>query len=183
MVCCAYPNCTEEGTFPAPRDPRNIGARQYFCKPHITEFNKKWNGLDGFKPEEIFSMQHGAATWNRPTWKMGVNAEKIQGAFKTADELFQFFRQRQMNDAKSMFQAKPENAPLPPDVKEACRIFDLENVTDTKELKQKYLQLVKENHPDLNPEDVKAQESIKRINVAYKILEDFSKTRDLGRRG
>lgn len=166
---CAHPNCSEEASFPAPRDPRNIGDRQYFCEQHIKEFNKNWNGLDGFNEDEIFSMQQ-TATWDRPTWKAGVNAPQAdQLHFKTSEELYRFFKMRHQADYQQQ-----QGAVLPPDVKEACVIFAIDNPDlSLAKVKQRYLALVKQHHPDVNAGSQSAEEMVKRINVAYQILQDY----------
>lgn len=46
---------------------------------------------------------------------------------------------------------------------------------DMKEIKSAYRKLAKKYHPDLNPGDKKAEEKLKKINVAYDVLSDFSK--------
>lgn len=177
---CAWPECTAEGTFSAPKDPRNLGSRQYFCQAHIKEFNKRWNGLDGFNPDEIYRLQHGAATWNRPTWGMGVSGAKVEQQatpFATAQDLFEFFTQRVSTTGKTRTnEAEVPNTLLPPDVKEACVIFNIETPLPSSTLKKKYHTLVKQHHPDVNKADT-AEEQLKRINVAYKILTDFAERR------
>ena len=171
MSKCCWPGCELEGVFSAPCDPRDLSKRQYFCKQHIKDFNKSWNGLTGFDEEEIFSMQHGAATWNRPTWTMGVNSRMGQTPFETAEDLYRFFKQRQVDQAKIEQHTLHE---LPADVQEACHIFQLQEPIGGRPLKQRYLKLVKEHHPDVHPEKDDAAEYIKKINVAYRILESFS---------
>ena len=183
---CAHPECTLEGTFPAPRDPKNIYDRQYFCQTHIAEFNKKWNGLTGMSEDDIFSMQT-KSTWERPTQPFGVhgeNARKAQFSFGTSDDLYAFFKQRQKREfLDSLKYGKNEETPfeketekkqdLPPDVQESCSIFNIELPIESKKLKSTYLQLIKKHHPDKNAGSKKAEEHVKRINVAYQILKDF----------
>lgn len=50
------------------------------------------------------------------------------------------------------------------------------NVSDS-ELKRKYRKFAKKYHPDLNPDDDKAQEKFKEISEAYEILSDPQKKR------
>ena len=176
MKICSFKNCKAEGTFPAPKDPRNIGERQYFCAEHIKEFNKKWNGLAGMSDDEIFAMQQ-KATWDRPTWKFGTGSEsfnKAQATFKDAEALYRFFMNRQKEQVRGGFHADQDNTQqLPPDVTEACVIFNIEPPFDAKKLKAKYLSLMKKHHPDRNRGDEKAEEMVKKINVAYQILKDY----------
>lgn len=165
---CAWPECTAEGTFPAPRDPRNLQTRQYFCQPHIKEFNKRWDGLKGFSPDEMFRMQNGGPSWDKPTWKMGLKGHGEQAAgspFGNAQDLFEFFQHRTATEGR----AAPRALVLPADVKEACVIFNIDAPLDETTLKKQYLALVKQHHPDVN-KSAHAEEHIKRINVAYKIL-------------
>ena len=174
---CAWPNCTHEGTFRAPRDSRKPGNWQYFCQEHIKEFNKSWNGLNGFSEDEIFSMQNGGATWQRPTWGMGVNGARLTsetgGIFANAQDLYSFFQQRLAREKTT----QPPAPQLPPDVKEACAIFSLpQPETNEPALKKRYLSLVKQHHPDIN-RSPESPEHIKRINVAYRILTDYAQRR------
>lgn len=175
---CAWPNCTEEGTFSAPRNPRNLSDRQYFCQPHIKEFNKRWNGLTGFSEDEIYGMQDSQGTWNRPTWSMGLG-QKPTGArtdkvFANSEDLYGFFKNRLAEESVKL----PTSKNLPPDVKEACAIFSIEQPLEEMMLKKRYLNLVKQHHPDVN-KSPDAPEHIKRINVAYRILADFAQRRGL----
>lgn len=174
---CAHPLCHKEGTFPAPRDPRHIDARQYFCKEHIKEFNKNWNGLHGMTEDEIFAMQQ-KATWDRPTWKMGTQSDsfiKSQFEFKNAEELHRFFvnRQHESFKRKSEHTENIKNT-LPADVIEACSIFEIEWPESLENIKKKYLSLIKKHHPDVNKSSKEAEENVKKINVAFQILKNYA---------
>jgi DnaJ domain len=181
---CAWPHCKDEGTFPAPRNPRNLSDRQYFCQLHIKEFNKKWNGLEGFSMNELYSFQDGSAQWSRPTWRMGLQGQpgsppnpatapkaKPKDPFPNADDLYGFFTSRLARERSG--ESLPSTRHLPADVKEACAIFSLEAPLPEPQLKKRYLTLVKQHHPDVN-KSPDAPEYIKRINVAYRILLDYA---------
>lgn len=165
---CAWPHCTLEGSFPAPKDPRDLRLKQYFCKEHIREFNKRWNGLEGFHPDEIFRMQNTGPSWDKPTWNLGLNdarGEPRTSPFASADDLFEFFQQRVAREGKHAAPALE----LPADVKEAMVILNVQPPLEQLVLKKQYLGLVKQHHPDVN-KSAGAEEHIKKINVAYKIL-------------
>lgn len=167
---CAWPDCEKEATFPAPKDPRDLSARQYFCQEHIKIFNKKWNGMDGFSEEEILKIQDGDATWQRPTWTIGSNPTGPSTYnFESADDLFEFFNKRRVAPPKP--EAEEE---LPLDVQEACLIMELEKPLPKTKLKHHYHDLVKAHHPDLHEGASEAEEHLKKINVAYKILTDWA---------
>lgn len=174
---CAHPDCTEEGSFPAPRDPRDLNARQYFCEKHIKEFNRNWNGLSGFKPEEIFSMQGGGATWGRPTWQLGVNTESYRkanaGRTRTADP-YTLFEGAQGNTAR---REKAHSAPtLPRQIQNACDVLNVTDPCDTNVIKKQYVALAKKYHPDVQSEiSDDAGEKIKTINDAYRTLREYAR--------
>lgn len=173
---CAHPECAEPGEFSAPKNPRNLRERQFFCKKHIVEFNKRWNGLEGFSSDEIFTMQDGAATWNRPTWAMGVNSHSAQAAqfqFNSADDLYNFFSARKKAETAKTDTKETTGASLPPDVREACAIFSLTPPFSAQLLKRTYLNLVKQHHPDIHKNNPEAEEMVKKINVAHQILADY----------
>lgn len=185
MNICAWPECKEEGTFVAPKNAHDIYDRQYFCQPHIKEFNKRWNGLEGMSSDDIFSMQT-KSTWNRPTQRFGIHgisARAAQFEFKNADDLFTFFKQRQQEESikKQYVFEEPlskDNAEIiiPADVAEACSIFSVELPIDTAKLKKKYLSLMKKHHPDFNQGNKKHEDHVKKINVSYQIIQDYIKT-------
>lgn len=175
---CAHPGCTKEGTFPAPRDPKNIFNRQYFCQEHIKEFNKKWDGLKGMSEDDIFSMQT-KSTWERPTWAFGIHSESAKAAnfaFQNSDDLYAFFKQRQKReylDSLKYGGEKDKSIDLPPDVKESCSILSITLPIEAAALKKTYLSLIKRHHPDKNAGSKNAEEHMKRINIAYQIIGDY----------
>jgi len=186
MHQCSWPNCAQEGSFPAPKNPRNLSERQYFCAEHIKQFNKQWDGLKGFSENEIYGFQDGTATWQRPTWAMGATPDSVRKApptgarvdeepFAKVEDLYGFFKSRV---AREMSGESLPSRRLPADVRAACTIFSIENPLEAGQLKQRYRTLVKQHHPDVN-KDADAPEHIKRINVAYRILADFAERRGL----
>jgi hypothetical protein len=179
---CAHPDCNEEGTFPAPRNVRDIYDRQYFCQPHIKEFNKKWNGLDGMSEDERFAMQT-KSTWERPTWKFGIDGMSTKAAgfdLDRAEDLYHFFKQRQRDDLQRRNEKTTQDAQdktmgtLPDDVKEACIILNVALPMEPNRLKKQYLKLVKKHHPDTQANKTHGEEMIKKINIAYQILKDYT---------
>lgn len=183
---CAWPDCPNEGSFPAPRNPRDLRERQYFCEAHIKEFNKRWNGLEGFSENEIYKMQDGTATWQRPTWSVGLNGAGPSDAhvehpyvdpFARADDLFSFFKSRVAREKAG--ESLPSTAHLPADVKESCAIFGIEQPLEPVTLKKRYLSLMKQHHPDVNKSASQAADQTKRINVAYRILTDYAERRGI----
>lgn len=167
---CAWPECLEEGTFRAPVDVRDLSRRQYFCAKHIKEFNAKWDGLSGFSSDEIFTMQVGGATWNRPTWKMGVEGTawtKPEAAAGQAKDFYNLFGENAKPKATQVAQV------LPPDAQHALLVIDVPVPFSALVLKNRYRQLVKANHPDTSRHKKKAEEALKQINEAYATLKKY----------
>lgn len=59
--------------------------------------------------------------------------------------------------------------------KDYYKILDIDKDASNAEVKRKYRNLAKKYHPDLNPDDKKAQEKFKEINEAYEVLGDEEK--------
>lgn len=167
---CAWPECLEEGTFRAPMDVRDLSRYQYFCAKHIKEFNAKWDGLKGFSPDEIFTMQVGGATWNRPTWKMGVESASWTKN-PTPGENTQDFYKLFGEGARPKTQATAQV--LPPEAQSALLVIDVPVPFSQLVLKNRYRQLVKANHPDTSRHKKKAEEALKQINEAYAVLKKY----------
>ncbi|HHL42707.1 MAG TPA: J domain-containing protein [Hellea balneolensis] len=57
-------------------------------------------------------------------------------------------------------------------VKDPYKILGVKRTADEKEIKKAYRQLAKKLHPDVNPDDEKAQERFKEVSAAYTLLSD-----------
>ena len=129
------------------------------------------------KSGEIHQLEDGASTWNRPTWKMGLNSMSQEAAnfeFANAEDLFAFFKARRQDEGPAQNRARPSSPfHMPPDVKEACIILSVEPPLREATLKKRYLGMLKQHHPDLNEGSQQAENYAKKINVAYQILTDY----------
>ena len=59
--------------------------------------------------------------------------------------------------------------------KDYYKILGVDKNTSQDDIKKAYRKLAKKYHPDLNPNDNKAQEKFKGINEAYEVLGDAEK--------
>lgn len=169
---CSFPGCDEDGTYPAPASPDDIRQRIYFCLKHVREYNKKWNGLDGFSTQQIFGLQHGAATWNRPTWQMGHGSETYKKARLDENYMrdpFVIFGNRKEGVTTESSRASTI-ANLPTAIYDACLLLGLQKPLTTDKLKRQYRIMAKKYHPDLNKGDNESVEMLKRINHAYSLV-------------
>lgn len=118
-------------------------------------------------------MQHGGATWNRPTWKMGLGTKSFVGAtaaFGATEDPYGFFEELHHKPAE----AKPETSNLPPDVRDACAELGVTPPLNSAKVRKVYHKLAKEHHPDRN-KDPESADKIKRINDAYRVLKQYLK--------
>ena len=51
-------------------------------------------------------------------------------------------------------------------------LFNLEPPLTMEEIKRRYKELAKKNHPDHNPDKENAEELLKEINMAYTVLKE-----------
>lgn len=166
MRVCEVEGCTEIGEFKAPKSRHNLHEYQYFCLPHIQEFNKKWNFFSDMEMEDIEYFMHDAVTGHRPTWKREdiLSGGKWTGFEKLEAELERFLH--------GAFQKKQNPHIIARDKKErdALALLALEGEVGLQALKDAYRKLVKQFHPDLHQGSKEYEEKFKQITEAYYYL-------------
>ena len=156
---CAADGCVAEGIYPAPRSRHALRDYLWFCLDHVRAYNKSWNYYEGLQGAALEAEIRRATTWERPSWKFATG--------KPGDEMF--------NDAFNLFdfenrEDSQHRQKLTPEEKRAWQIMRMTPVADLEKLKKQYKQLAKENHPDRNGGDEKAEERLKEINLAYDLI-------------
>ena len=156
---CAEDGCIAEGIYPAPKSRHNLRDYLWFCLDHVRAYNKSWNYYEGLQGAALEAEIRRATTWERPSWKFATG--------KPGDEMF--------DDAFNLFDFEnrkdgQQRQKLTPEEKRAWQIMRMTPVTDLEQLKKQYKQLAKENHPDRNGGDEKAEERLKEINLAYDLI-------------
>lgn len=157
---CCWPSCREPGNFRAPRRRDNLQEYQWFCEQHIVEFNKKWNYFEGMSTEEIYAFQRDATTGHRPTWRMDeytkLNSAKLEEAF------------HRMFGDNVVYRANTK--PINVRDRDALAMLDLDHPSDSASIKRQYRDLAKKYHPDVNIGNKNAEETFKKITLAYQHL-------------
>lgn len=161
---CCWDGCSDDGKFPAPKPSMSPKERYYFCLEHIREYNKSWDFFQKMDAAQIDSFQKDTIVGHRPTWKFGVNAFQ-NNMEEIRKQVFGQFRGSYKN-----IEEREAALRLPKNIRDALKILGLKYPVTLKEIKQKYKELAKAHHPDLNNHG--GDEKIKRINEAYSHLKN-----------
>ncbi len=156
---CAADGCIAEGIYPAPKSRHELRDYIWFCLDHVRAYNKSWNYYEGLQGAALEAEIRRATTWERPSWKFATGKASDDVFFDTFN-LFDFENRKDDTPAQN----------LTPEEKRAWQIMRMTPVRDLEQLKQQYKTLAKENHPDKNGGDEKAEERLKEINLAYDLI-------------
>lgn len=168
---CAWEGCTAAGEYRAPKD-RDLRAYVGLCLEHVRAYNAAWDYHKGATPADLEAEIRSAATWERPTWKLGSlsggrRRYKVHDPFgfaagtafdpegETADTA------RAPRDPASQVHAARQSA---------LKVLSLTMPVTLEGLKQRYKALVKKYHPDANGGSAEAETRMKIINQAYQTL-------------
>jgi DnaJ-domain-containing protein 1 len=174
--CCAWKGCASRGEFRAPKD-RSLRDYHLLCLEHVRAYNAQWNFHAGLSAAELEMEIRSAATWDRPTWKLGSLGAKARPDWRKArvhdpfgfaaeTEFDAHAREKREERAQA---AKPGAAPLTVRNK-ALKIFEMSAPYTLEALRKRYKTLVKQHHPDANGGSAEAELRMKVINEAYQTL-------------
>lgn len=161
---CEWPDCTQDGEFPAPRDRGRLRDYRWFCLAHVREYNLRWDYFAGMSQGEIEAHQRDDVTWHRPTWRMGT------GPGREPPELhdpFGFFA----DGGAGRGGPAGGRGDRPQTVRmRMMAVLGLELGFTLADLKRRYKALAKQHHPDLHGGDRAAEERLKSVIEAYTYL-------------
>ncbi len=159
---CCWPGCEREGRYPAPRSRERLRDFIWFCLEHVREYNRNWDYFAGMSAAEIDAHRFRDFTWHRPSWPFGVGIgfDPLRARFRDAHGIF---------GATDTRREKPAGG-LAGRALEMAERLGLEPGFTLEELKDRYKQLVKKYHPDLNGACRESEERLKLINEAYTYL-------------
>ena len=173
---CEISGCSGLGEFRAPKSRHELRDYYWFCLDHVREYNANWDFFKGMDRAEIEAQMQKTAVWDRPTWRStqaGFNEEKtrqrIYEAFTKGESVFGDFNTRGEPEQEQR-EAHIDIRSIPHPTIEALAVLDLFPPIDWEQVKTRYKTLAKKYHPDTNPDDKKAEEQLKKINLAYSIL-------------
>ena len=155
---CDQIDCNEPGEYKAPKSTLSQET-YYFCLNHVRDYNKRWNFFAGKSQNQIYDFLKSEPFISKPTKPMSetINS-KIDFDFTFGYD--DFFRSEENKFTKNKEDKYDE----------ALKIFQLKIPFDSLELKKRYKDLVRKNHPDLFQGDIKKEKLLKKINIYYKVL-------------
>ncbi len=156
---CAAEGCFAEAAYPAPKSRDALRDYLWFCLDHVRAYNKSWNYYEGLQGAALEAEIRRATTWERPSWKFATG--------QPTDEMF--------DDTLGLFdfdnrEGGHRRRNISPEEERAWKIMRMTPVADLDTVKKQYKKLAKENHPDRNGGDARAEERLKEINLAYDLI-------------
>ncbi len=163
---CDYPGCPEGGIHRAPRAPGTLRSYYWFCLEHVRRYNATWNFFAGMSRAEIEAYQHADLTWHRPTWRFG-SAHRLGKAMNGEgfDDIFGLFGAGNGAAGK-----RNGDGRAPASERDALAVMDLGHPVTLADIKARFKHLVKRLHPDVNGDDKAAEDRLKTVIEAYRML-------------
>ncbi len=163
---CDMPGCGEKAEHRAPKD-RSLNEHYRFCLQHVQDYNKAWDYFSGMAARDIEDHIIRSGLWDRPTWRFESYTNLEDDLKHKAWQTYNYSEAD--SESEENTSAGPRFAGTSPEY-EALAIMGLTPPVDLAQIKTRYKDLAKKHHPDLNRNDLKAEELLKRINMAYTIL-------------
>ena len=168
---CGHPGCAAPGEFRAPGSRRpgfeGPGEWRWLCLDHVRAFNAKYNYFHGMSPDEIAEAQGPYGSWERetrafsaagasppPRWADFVDPLDAIGARGSAR------RPQPRSDGRELSEAD----------RKALRVLGLGPDAVRRDLRQRYLDLVRRYHPDKNGGDRSHEKALQAVIEAYTAL-------------
>lgn len=175
---CQWRNCSKRGLHRAPKGRDCEGEYYYFCREHVTEYNKAYNYFAGMNESQVTDFQKSAATGHRPTWSMGVHGadsssrEALRQAKDTgpAHDPFEILRGIRGRGHEKVNPAAAKRRMISKGARKHLQALNLDDNATPDEIKVQFKALVKMHHPDHNGGDRSSEERFREVLAAYNYL-------------
>ena len=173
---CAWPGCKAAGEFKAPKSRKNLLDYQWLCLEHVKLHNKSWNYFKDMSTAEAEARRYDDLLGNRPTWAFASSAKArvnaMNKAFKGKFQDFGLFDDIDQEEIDSVEQDRTRQVwfKLSRDQQNACVVLGIRPPASAEQVSEKFKTLAKALHPDLNPGDTQAAETMKAVTAAYAVL-------------
>jgi len=164
MRPCDHEGCQHEGEYRAPKSRYKLNDYYWFCLEHIKEYNKDWNYFKGLTIDEIEDLVERDMLGDRPTRNFHFGTlnqkilHKVSGSFGG-----DFYH-------NSAYHHSEYN--LDHSTREAFIVLEMDPSFDFTVIKNRYKQMVKKYHPDVQEilPAKQAEEKLKMVNIAFTYL-------------
>jgi curved DNA-binding protein CbpA len=179
LPSCQWQGCSEGGEFRAPMGRGREGRFFLFCLAHVQAYNKSYNYFQGMSDDEVAAFQKSAVTGHRPTWNMGSNATDAAAAGRSGAARFRQFERNARRGPESVFadddeaaarEEKARRQPLGNMARKSLQALNLDGRPSKTEIKNRFKDLVKRHHPDVNGGDKGSEDRLREIIQAYNYL-------------
>ncbi len=176
---CQWRNCSKTGRHRAPKGRDCEGEYYYFCREHVTEYNKSYNYFAGMNDNEVADFQKSAATGHRPTWSMGVHGADASVAPETlrhaqaagaASDPFELLKGARARVHENVTPGQAKRRMISKGAKKHLQALNLDEAATPDEIKIQFKALVKLHHPDHNGGDRSSEERFREVLSAYNYL-------------
>lgn len=138
---CDYEGCGNGGDKPAPKS-RYSKDKWWFCREHAADYNRNWNYFAGMSETDKA--------------RAAAEDEQLRRGFQ--------------NSANSWSWMASDETPGQRQRRAALAVLGLDDDASGPEIKSRFRQLAKENHPDRNNGSKDAEDRFKRICAAHSVL-------------
>ena len=164
---CDWPDCRENGDYPAPAGPRS-SEKRHFCYDHVRDYNRSYNYFEGMSDSDAESFRRAAQTGHRPTWTMGTRRARGSRA-----EDWQFHDPLELMTEAGGTGPSPHREAGPrvtAGQKRALDVLELPETAGPDDVRKRYKLLVKQYHPDANGGDRSHEEQLQSAIQAHDYL-------------
>lgn len=165
---CEMPDCLHKAEHKAPRD-RNLEEYYHFCYQHASEYNKAWNYFSGMSNEEVEEQVVNSFYGDRPTWRFDRPEDPTDFLRRKAWDTYGYSSHNFHKTSDENVNGETRESTLSAET-QAMDIMGLSPPVNLEDIKQRYKQLAKKYHPDLNNGCSESEELLKRVNMAYTVL-------------
>ncbi len=171
---CDITGCPHLGEYRAPKSRYDMQSYYWFCLDHVREYNQNWDFFKGMNRVEIENHMYKSMVWDRPSWKTTEAGDSEQNlrqkiyAHFTREDIFGDFNLG--DDKDEDHEARVNISAIPHPTLEALATMELKPPVTWSLIKSRYKTLAKKYHPDTNQGDASAEETFKKISLAYHIL-------------
>jgi curved DNA-binding protein CbpA len=174
---CDWPGCGHGATHRAPKGRGQEGDYWRYCIDHVRMYNQSYNYFSGMPDAAVAAYQKEAMTGHRPTWKLGQNASRRAGGTPKDSSAFAGWH---VDDPLDLFEGANGHGGRDPDTpgnrlirnaeRKALGTLGLEIDASKLEIKSRFKELVKRNHPDVNGGDRSTENRLRDVIQAYNYL-------------